>query len=186
MNFLRIPNKKGDKIIFYYDFGRGKGQRPSTGIFIYARPKNQTEKNHNKEALALIELKKSQLTIETQATGSGFIPTHKFKANFIEYYEEYVVLNKRKGNRHLPNSLAHFKAFVKTDFVSPVDITHNFCMRFRQYLLDKFTGETPANYYARFKWVLKAATRDGYFRINPTEDVTEIRTPRLACFRRRI
>ena len=37
MNFLERKTKKGDKIVFYYDFGRGKGQRPTTGIFIYTR-----------------------------------------------------------------------------------------------------------------------------------------------------
>ncbi len=33
MNFLKRKNKKGNKIIFYYDYGRKKGQRPTTGIF---------------------------------------------------------------------------------------------------------------------------------------------------------
>lgn len=177
MNILRVPNKKGDKIIFYYDFGRGKGQRPSTGIYIYSRPKTQSEKNHNKEALALIELKKSQLTIESQAIGSGFIPKHKFRDNFIDYFADYVNMNKRGGNRHLENSLTQFKIFVDKDFISPVDITPNFCKRFRQYLLDKFTGETPANYYARFKWVLNAATADGYYRTNPTDGIAAKSNP---------
>lgn len=179
MNLLKIPNKKGDKIIFYFDFGRGKGQRTSTGVFTYKHPKNPIEKNHNKEATALIELKKSQLIIERQAIGSGFIPNHKFKANFIEYFEEYVGLNKRMGNRHLQNSLKQFKIFVEKDFISTVDITHNFCKRFRQYLLDKFTGETPACYYSRFKWVLNAATSDGYFRINPSDKVAAISNPSI-------
>jgi outer membrane receptor protein involved in Fe transport len=64
MNFLQYPNRKKDKIYFHYDLGRGKGERPSTGIFIYAKPKDQIQKNHNKEALALLEVKKSQLTID--------------------------------------------------------------------------------------------------------------------------
>jgi hypothetical protein len=102
MNFLEYPNRKGDKIYFYYDFGRGKGQRPATGVFIYANPKDQIQKNHNKEAYKLLEVKKSQLTIEQQAIGSAFIPAHKFKANFIEYYEEFVKNNRRTNNRHLP------------------------------------------------------------------------------------
>src|SRR5437764_5143192 len=105
MNILQYSNRKGDKIYFHYDFGRGKGQRPSTGIWIYAKPKDQIQKNHNKEALALLEVKKSQLIIEQQAIGSAFIPSHKFKANFLEYYEEYVAKNKRKGNKHLTCSL---------------------------------------------------------------------------------
>jgi integrase len=171
MNLLKRKNRTGDKIMFYYDFGRGAGKRPSTGIFIYKRPKDQIQRNHNKEALALLETKKSQVTIEQQAIGSAFIPSHKFKANFLEYFQEYVELNKRKGNRHLSNSLKQFKLFIKKDFIAPIDITENFCKRFRQFLLDKFTGETPGGYYARFKWVVKAATSDGYFIKNPTEQV---------------
>ncbi|HEX7904695.1 MAG TPA: site-specific integrase [Chitinophagaceae bacterium] len=172
MNILKRTNKKGDKITFYYDFGgRGAGQRPSTGIFIYKKPKDQIQRNHNKEALALIETKKSQVIIEKQAIGSAFIPSHKFRQNFLEYYEEYVEQNKRKGNRHLSNSLTQFKLFINGDFISPVDITENLCKRFRQYLLDKFTGETPGGYYARFKWVVKAATNDRYFLNNPAEKV---------------
>jgi len=171
MNILKRENRAGDKILFYYDFGRGTGQRHATGIFIYKKPKDQIQRNHNKEALALLETKKSQVIIEQQAIGSAFIPSHKFKKNFLEYYEEYVKLNKRNGNRHLINSLSQFKLFVKSDFIAPIDINENFCKRFRQYLLDKFTGETPGGYYARFKWVVKAATSDGYFLKNPTEKI---------------
>jgi integrase len=179
MNILKRPNRTGDKIIFYYDFGRGVGQRPSTGIFIYKNPKDQTQKSHNKQALALLEIKKSQITIEQQATGTVFIPQHKFKANFIEYFEEYIKLNKRKGNRHLTCVFTHFKAFIDTDYIAPLDITENFCKRFRQYLLDRLTGETPANYYARFKWVVNAATKDRYFHTNPTEDVSAKPNPSI-------
>ncbi|MBN8865602.1 MAG: site-specific integrase [Sphingobacteriales bacterium] len=171
MNLLQRSNRKGDKIFFHYDYGRGPGQRPATGIFVYSKPKDAAQRQHNKEAQSLLEIKKSQLTIEQQAIGSAFIPAHKFKANFFDYYEEYVKENTRKGNRHLANSLAQFRRFVKKDFITPVDITENLCKRFRQFLLDKYTGETPLNYYARFKWVIKAATKEGYFQFNPTEDL---------------
>jgi len=177
MNIIKRPNRKGDRITFYYDYGRGPGQRPSTGIFIYTKPKDQIERNHNKEALALIKTKQSQRIIEQQAIGSAYIPTHKFKTNFLEYYTEYVINHKSKNNRHLSNSLKQFKLFLDNDFISPVDITENFCKRFRQYLLNKFTGETPCNYYARFKWVINAATSDGYFQKNPTEDVSAKSNP---------
>ena len=61
--------------------------------------------------------------------------------------------------------------FIDKDYIAPVDITENFCKRFRQFLLDKFTGETPGGYYARFKWVVNAAVSDGYFQKNPTENI---------------
>lgn len=122
MNIGERLNAKGDKILYFYDYGRGKGQHPSIGIFIYKRPKDFIQKNHNKEALALLELKKSQLFIESQAVGTGFIPKHKFKSNFVDYFEEYVKMNKRDGNRHLVNSLTQFKAFIENDFISPAVI----------------------------------------------------------------
>lgn len=177
MNILERLNKKGDKITFYYDFGRGAGQRPSTGVFIYTKPKTQIERTHNKEAIALLETKKSQLTIERQAVGSVFIPTHKFKANFLDYYTEYVENHKSTDNRHLPCSLTKFKLFIKRDFISPVEITEDLCKRFRKYLLDNLTGETPQNYFARFKWVINAATKEKYFHQNPTEEVSALANP---------
>lgn len=71
MNILKRPNSKGDKIIFYYDFGRGAGQRPSIGIFIYKNPKDQLQKNHNKQALTL------------HAFSSFFVSGHNFDTNCL-------------------------------------------------------------------------------------------------------
>jgi integrase len=171
MNFLKKPNRTGDKIYFYYDLGRAKGQRPSTGIFIFTKPKNQIEKDYNREALNLLEVKKSQYILEHQSSGTGYIPLHKFKRNFLDYYQQYVNENRRNGNRHLENSLTQFRKFLKKDFITPIDITENLCARFRQYLLDRYAGDTPANYYARFKRVLRVATKEGYFRTSPAEDI---------------
>lgn len=177
MNILERKTKKGDKIVFYYDFGRGPGQRPSSGIFIYTAPKNATEKAHNKEALALLDVKKSEAIIEQQAVGTDFIPKHKFFKNFLEYYEAYIQENSRKGNRHLQGSFRHFKLFLKRDFIHPVEITETLCKRFRRHLLDTLHGETPGNYFTRFRWVVSAATSDGYFKNNPVEKVFSQKNP---------
>ncbi len=170
-------SKKGDKITFYYDYGRQKGQRPSTGIWIYTKPKDPAEKKHNQEAISLLKVKDSQLTIERQAIGSAYIPNHKFKGNFLDYYAEYVKNHTREGNRHLSNSLVQFKSFLKKNFISPVDITEELCKRFRRYLLDKYHGETPSDYFTRFKWVLAAATSDKYYLSSPAEKVSAKSNP---------
>lgn len=141
--------------MFHYDLGRGAGQRPSTGLFIYAHPKSPTEKNYNKETLAILEIKKGQAIVEAQAIGTGYIPNHKVKRNFLDYYKEYVENNKRQGSRHLICCFTKFKKYVRREFVSPVEVTYDFCFRFRRYLLDCLTGETPQNYYATFKNMVK-------------------------------
>ncbi len=177
MNIGERLSAKGDKIYYYHDLGRGKGQRPAVGLFSYVKPKNPAQKQHNVETKALLEVKRGQAILEQQAVGTGYIPQHKFKANFLDYYEEYAKQNVRKGNRHLANSLTQFRKFIKKDFVAPIEITENLSKRFRRYLLDNFTGETPLNYFARFKWVVNAATDDGYFRKSPVDNVVAQSNP---------
>lgn len=69
MKLWKWKNKKGDKIFYYYDYGRGKGQRPPTGLFIYTKPKDQMERNHNKETKVILALKEAEATLEQQITG---------------------------------------------------------------------------------------------------------------------
>ncbi len=61
--------------------------------------------------------------------------------------------------------------FTGKKAITPVDISETLSLRFRQYLLDRLNGETPACCFARYKRVLKAATKDGYFRHSPSEDI---------------
>lgn len=164
-------SRKGDKTWYYLEWGKAPDQRRAAGIFTYDSPKSQTQKNHNKEAFALLEVKKSQLTIEFQSIGTAYIPSHKFKANFLDYYATYVETNKRDGNRHLEGSLSKFRTFLGKKQISPLDITENLCSRFQIFLNDGLTGKTPLDYFNAFKRVVKAASKEGYFRTNPSEDL---------------
>jgi len=83
----------------------------ATGIFTYAKPLNQLQRNHNKETLIIIETKTSQMILEGQAINSGYILQHKVKHNFLDYYAKFVKLNARKGNRHLQNGLNEFRTY---------------------------------------------------------------------------
>lgn len=113
MGIVITPRKSRnkEKIWYTFEWGKDADQRKASGVFTYATPKNAIQKNFNKEALALLENKRAQLTIESQAIGSCFVPGHKLKNNFLDYYEEFVELNKKEGNRHLEGSLNQFKAF---------------------------------------------------------------------------
>lgn len=65
----------------------------------------------------------------------------------------------------------HFKTFVDKKSLPPTEITEELSQRYRNYLLNHFDGDTPMNYFSEFKRMIKAATKQGYFRINPAEDV---------------
>ena len=99
----------------------------ATGIFTYAKPKILFQKNHNKEALAILETKRYQLIPDGRAISSGYIPQRKLKQNFLHYYTEYVKSHIRTGNGHLQKSPSAFKAFLDRDYISPTEITETVC-----------------------------------------------------------
>jgi integrase/recombinase XerD len=171
IRLAKTHSKDKQKIYYKIEFGREAGQRISTGIYTYANPKNEIEKDYNKQALEILEMKKAQMILEHQSIATGFIPKHKLMNNFFDYYEQFVKENRRADNRHLECSLNALRKFYGKRVLAPIDITEHFTQRFRQYLLDKYNGETPMNYFGRFKRVLKVATKAGYFRINPSMDV---------------
>jgi integrase/recombinase XerD len=169
------PSRNGQKIYHYLEWGRGKGERVTSGIWTYAKPKTRLEKSFNEDQLQILEHKKAQLTVDMNGNLVGFVNPEKLEKNFFDFYDAFVEKNKRKKKRHLENSGQQLKKFVeetyKTDVLYPSKITEDFCKLFRQFLLDAFNGETPANYFSAFKKVISAASRQGYFRQNPVEDV---------------
>lgn len=66
---------------------------------------------------------------------------------------------------------------VDKKYISPIDITEELCEKYRNFLLKNFNGETPSNYFMRFKKVMKSAKRAGYFRDNPSEDISSKTNP---------
>lgn len=177
---ITITAKKSrnkEKTWYTFEWGKHSNERKAAGIFTYTRCKDLLQKNHNKEALALLDTKKSHLILEQQSTGTVYIPNHKFKTNFLDYFEEFVKLNKRPGNRHLEASLTQFKKFIGRTYFSHVDLTENLCIRYQKYLLERFTGKSPSDYFQAFKRVVKTAMKEGYFRINPAEDVRAKKNP---------
>ena len=166
-----------EKIFYSLEWGKAAFQRKATGIFTYRKCKTSVHKRHNEEALLLLETKRSELFIESMATGSTYVPRHKFNNNFLDFYREFVADNQRPGNRHLKGSLDQFMLFSKQTVIAPADITENTCVRFRHFLLDKFSGKSPADYFGAFKRVLRSATKQGYYRINPADDIRSKRNP---------
>lgn len=171
INITQRISRNRQKRYYTLEWGKAGGQRVSTGLFTYVRPKDQIQRNHNKEALMILEAKRSQMILDRQAINTGYIPQHTINNNFLDYYSEFVKLNSRKGNRHLSQSFNSFKNFIGKNYISAIEISENFCERFRDHLLANLNGETPANYFSRFKRVLEAASKDGYFKRSPATDL---------------
>jgi integrase/recombinase XerD len=164
---------RNDRKVYYtFEWGKKPGQRKASGIFTFSNPSSPIEREHNKEALRVLAVKRGQLLLDWQAIGTGLIPMHRLQVNFLDFYDDYVERNKRFDPRRLPASFVQFKRFINKDFLSSHDLTSDLCLRFRQYLLDHFNGYTPGSYFARFKRVMKDAAQQRYFRIDPCADIS--------------
>jgi hypothetical protein len=65
------------------------------------------------------------LTLDKQVIGTSVLPIYRLKANFLDFYEDFVE-TKQVGNRHLEGSLLHFKSFLKKNYLSPIAVTEEF------------------------------------------------------------
>ena len=83
-------NRNKIKINYMLEWGKEPGQRQATGTYTYAKPKDQLQKNHNKEAFSILAGKKSQMVLDLQAMADGSLRVHRLKKNFLDFYQEIV------------------------------------------------------------------------------------------------
>src|SRR5579859_6259826 len=90
----RLSRNK-QKVYYTVRCGSSPGQRRATGIFTFTAPTNAVERLHNKETLHILEIKRSQLLQDMYSLGTGILPSYRLKANFLDYYEEFVKTHKK-------------------------------------------------------------------------------------------
>jgi transposase len=160
------------------------GYTTATKIRSWVNPKTKQEIKDNAEAeLALNEAEK-----DFKEYGPPKDENKEKRENLVIFYQDYSASNKMKNNRHLAGSLNQFKLFLKEKKIqkNPVEkVTEEFCTDFRDWLLERFNGETPGNYFALFKQMMKAAVKKKLLRdrkgteiqISPAADVQCLKNP---------
>lgn len=148
---------------YYFESGKGKGQRWASKLWTFENPGNKAQRVFNKNQLTLLDQRRLEQMLNKQEV--------VLKTDFLAFYKTYVTDNERPGKRHLPSSLREFKSFCEAKKVNPDALTTENVIAFRRYLLDNFNGETPLNYFACFKAAVKSASKAGYFAEDPAADV---------------
>ncbi len=183
VNLISKVSRDGTKRNWHFEYGRGKGQRFTSGFFTYEKPKTSLERTHNRQVEGMLKTEQAKRILELSEGRSPFA-SRLLDKNLLSFYEEYVETHKKDGNRHLQGSLVQFTKFLGVKFpdlrnkdgvVAEVDatvITEGVCKDFRDCLCKRFNGETPMNYFSRFKEAMRNATKVGYFHTNPCEDIS--------------
>jgi hypothetical protein len=185
--FLREKQLKYGKRGLYLDFyppvvhpeTLQQTQREHLRLYIFERPKSETEKDQNKETRMLADSIRSQRQLELQAGAYGFVLTRNRQKDFIEYFQQ-LVESKKQGSRNTYygwlSIFKHLKEF-SGGTCRFADVTEKFAKDFRHYLLShkELSNNSTAIYFEKFKAGVRHAFEDRLLPTNPTKNIKSIK-----------
>jgi integrase/recombinase XerD len=173
---LRRKTLSNGNISLYLDiYQNGQRSYEFLKFQIFKKARTPLESEHNKETIKLAESIAGKRQIEIQAGNYNLSPAFKRNINFLLYYEQWVENYPNKDVRIARYSFVHFRDYANSkgfkNSITPAQIDEAFCIGFKKYLEERLNGETPYNYFTKFKKVMKQATKDKIFAVNPVEEV---------------
>ena len=180
--------KKGTQLSFYLDYYPGyrdestmKVQRhESLGIYIFAKPKNQRERDYNERMTEKAEALRCRRYESIVNERYDFFDREKEKGNFLAWFKKKADARNTKWQ----NVYKHFEAFCegKCTF-GEIDV--DLCNKFKEYLYtapqtihkkQRLHTNTIAGYWSTFRAVLHTAYRDHKIKENPNGFLDRIDT----------
>jgi hypothetical protein len=155
VNLTSILSRDKTKLYWYFEYGRGKGQRVAYNLYTWASTKTLIEKKHNKDVENLLETEQAQRILDLKTGKGPEVMRTQVYNNFLDYFQEWVNKNAREGNRHAQGCLKIFTEFAGKEFrdlaikskdgkliLPAACITEEVCLRFRWYLTDDVRVKT--------------------------------------------
>jgi len=133
------------------------------------------EKRELYEKAEAIGMKKD---LELQQNEYDFEHSSKRNYDFFLFAEDYIKQHQEVVDIRLYKaSINKFKTFLRKDHLPCSQLTENILETFNLYLLKNMGGETPLNYMKKLKRIIKAATKEKYFKSNPAENIRGKKNP---------
>ena len=153
-------------------------RREYLGIYIYAHPKNEMEREFNNDMLNKAEAIRCIRVQSLINEEFGFLDKTKQKADFLAYFKKMC----RNKDQKWQFVYQHFYNFVKGQCTFG-DVNVDLCKKFREYLLNAkqlkhsnrpISLNSASGYYSTFRGLLKIAYRDKWFRENINDYLDKI------------
>ncbi|MBS1779710.1 MAG: site-specific integrase [Bacteroidetes bacterium] len=169
VNVIKRERKLKNSTALYLDYRvNGKRFQEATNLHLLP-PKDERARQLNKENLIRFE----KLRIERQnqlLNGIVPLPIDKKKFDFFQYYKEFFQKFPTK-ERRADAVLKKLQLFHQKSSLPIAMIDEGYLVRFKNYLEEKLSGETPHNYFKLLCKVIRYATKEGLFNINPAQDI---------------
>ncbi len=181
---LRKKALASGKLSLYLDSWDGEQrQYEFLKLYLYPRPKDPLEKEHNRESLKTAEAIRAKRELLAASDENGLTPAFKKKVNFLEYFDGYINAYTKKDVRMFRYTVKYLREYAQTDYLATRAVTENFCKGFREFMDNhpNLNGETPYDFFAKFKKVIKQAVRDKLFTVNPAQEVQNKRVEQVVA-----
>jgi site-specific recombinase XerD len=142
---------------------------------IKLKPKSPVDRKTNKEARELAEQILTKRKLELEANEYDLTPKYKQQVDFVEFFKNFLNKYTKKDLRIVRACLNQFLEFLKEQQITELParrVTEQLVHDFKNFLTEKLAGESPANYFKKFKLVLKAAIRQKIITSNPAQDIS--------------
>ncbi len=163
---LRERNLANGRKRFYLDIWHN-GERSYEFLFVVEANDDKREKKRLAQTIA------EQRAYELQAENTNYIPKHKRNVRLHFYFDNYLDSYNKKDKRVLAGMVGKLKEFISDSKFLITQIKSDDISRFIHFLNYEcgIGGETPKNYYKRFKKVILQANRDGLIKESIYRDI---------------
>jgi integrase/recombinase XerD len=142
---------------------------------ILTKPKNTKERASNKEKMELARNIVSKRQLELESIDFDITPKFKQNIDFIEYFNNFISNYRKRDKRVIEATFNKFKSYLKEAEIRSLSVKQldeSIVHEFKNYLSENLKGESPANYFKKFKLVIKQAVRQKIMTSNPAQDVS--------------
>lgn len=188
---LKARSRTGGRLALYLEYYQGytmetgpdgkrkikaSRRRDFMDLYLYEKPKNNLEKEHNR--VTLREANRARVMKENEILNGrhGYTLGAK-RGDFHRYYKEYMEKYTKKDLRNVQLAYRRFCDFLERDYpqytqiLRPENMDREMMARFVDYLQSRSRGTGARSLFARFKKVVKDAAQNDFFAKNPCEGV---------------
>lgn len=142
---------------------------------LITKPSNPAQKHQNKINKELANKILINRQHELQGNDYDIIPKFKQSIDFTDFFEDFTKHYKKKDLRVILACFNSFKAYLKEAGIKTLlakELDENIVNEFKNYLIENLNGESPANYFKKFKLVIKQALRKKILSKNPADGIS--------------
>lgn len=181
---------KSRKISLYFVYHYGPDQKREyeyLKLYLYDKPRNTQERDHNKETQKLAEAIKAKRILDAQSTAHGFVSNVKTKIGFLTFFKDLTDKKKESIGNH-GNWLSvycHLHDFLKGKDIPIEQADERFLESFKEYLLTcksrkgkhlvKLHPNSILCYFSKVRTALKEAYQGRMIKENPSNRVKHVK-----------